>query len=365
MIPISVLLASQVTQAAIAPVSIQFKNWGLGNTKNTHVHVQDAWKIEPGKKEIVVAVIDTGIDAKHPALARNIWRDPKKPCAETETNSAAKQCTPVFGWNFVTDSPNPTDDHRHGTHVAGIIGAQADAATGVAGVAQNVSIMPVKYYSELSKGEVNLSNTVRAIEYAVEHGARIINYSGGGPDFSEMEKAAIRRAEEKGILFVAAAGNERQDSDLKENFYFPSAYGLSNIISVAATNIDDQLLPSSNWGKNKVDVTAPGQDIYSTLPGGHYGTMSGTSQATAFVSGIAALLLSHDPSLTPTQIKFIIKSTVDQSPWLASKINSGGRVNALSALRFLKSGQISKTALNSKAPGQNLLNWLVSRSFAN
>jgi len=234
----------------------QLKNWGIANTKSkSHVQAIDAWKIEEGSRNVIVAVIDTGIDATHPDLKQNIWRDKDQ----------------NYGWNFVKNQANPSDDHGHGTHVAGIIGAIANAKTGVSGVAQKVSIMGVKYYSETNSGAVNLKNTVKAIEYAVEKGAKIINYSGGGPEFSEEEYLAIKKAEAKGVLFVAAAGNERQDTDVPENYYFPSAYRLSNIISVAATDIQNHLIRSSNWGKSRVDITAPGENIFSTLPNGRYG----------------------------------------------------------------------------------------------
>lgn len=308
-----------------------FRNWGLVNSQGrSHIQALDAWKIEIGKPSVVVAVIDTGIDASHPDLSANIWKDPKSPRDKNGN---------VYGWNFVTNQPNPVDNHGHGTHVAGIIGAVGDPKSGVSGVAQRVSIMPVKYYSDTSSGAVNLKNTISAIEYAINNGARIINYSGGGPEFSEDEYLAIRKAEAKGVLFVAAAGNEHQDTDRIENYYYPSAYRLSNIISVAATDIRNNLLPSSNWGKSKVDVTAPGENIFSTLPGGRFGTMSGTSQATAFVSGIAALLLSQDPSLKPAQLKEIIMSSVDRFPQLEGKIATGGRVNAYRALLALKNNR--------------------------
>jgi len=302
----------------------KIKNWGLVNTEDkSHIHALDAWKIQEGNHEIIVAVIDTGIDPSHKALSANIWHDTH----EKNPN--------IFGWNFVADKPNPTDEHGHGTHVAGIIGAIADPNSGVSGVAHRVSIMPVKYYSEANPGSVNLKNTVRAINYAVNHGARIINYSGGGPEFSEEEYIAIKKAEAKGVLFVSAAGNEHQDTDRSENYYYPSAYRLSNIISVAATDIHNNLLASSNWGKRSVDVAAPGENIYSTLPQGRFGYMSGTSQATAFVTGVAALLLSQDPTLSPQKLKAIITGSVDKVPQLQNKIASGGRVNAYSALRGL------------------------------
>ncbi len=298
-----------------------FKNWGLINSRaKSHIQALDAWKLEQGSRSIKVAVIDTGLDSLHKDLVQNVWHD--------DSPDGQK----AYGWNFVADEANPRDEHGHGTHVAGIIGAIADPSAGIGGVAQKVSIMAVKYYAEGAPGSVNLRNTVKAIEYAVRKGARIINYSGGGPEFSEEEYLAIKKAEAAGVLFVAAAGNEHQDTDLVENYYYPSAYRLSNIISVAATDIQNNLLKSSNWGKKKVDVAAPGENIYSTLPAGRYGYMSGTSQATAFVSGMAALLLARDPTLTPSQLREIIMTSVDRLPQLESRVSTGGRVNAYSAL---------------------------------
>ena len=316
--------------------SLNYKNWGLVNSEaKSHISALDAWKIEEGKQNIIVAVIDTGIDSSHRDLAKNIWHEARE----------SKDKTDTYGWNFVTDKSNPIDDHGHGTHVAGIIGAISDPKNGVSGVVHNVSIMSVKYYSDANPGSVNLRNTVKAINYAVDHGARIINYSGGGPEFSEDEYLAIKKAEAKGILFVAAAGNEHQNTDLVENYYYPSAYRLTNIISVAATDIHNNLLPSSNWGKSRVDVAAPGENIYSTLPNGKYGYMSGTSQATAFVTGMAALLLSQNPALTPVELKDLIMASVDHLPQLQGKLATGGRVNAYSALLALKNRPLTPKAV--------------------
>jgi subtilisin family serine protease len=310
----------------LKPLSIlkhPFKNWGLTNSEDqSSIDAPSAWAIQEGSRDIVVAVIDTGIDSTHPDLQKNIWHEKDDPN--------------VYGWNFVSNRANPVDEHGHGTHVAGIIGAVANPQTGVSGVAHRVSIMAVKYYSDANPGPVNLSNTIKALNYAIDHGARIINYSGGGPEFSEEEYFAIKRAEAKGILVVAAAGNDHHNTDLVENYYYPAAYHLSNIISVTATDIHNNILSSSNYGKTKVDVAAPGENIYSTLPGGRYGYMTGTSQATAFVSGMAALLLSQDPTLTPVQLKEIIKGSVDHLPQLANKVASGGRVNAYAALLALQ-----------------------------
>ncbi|MGZ3695690.1 MAG: S8 family serine peptidase, partial [Bdellovibrionota bacterium] len=219
---------------------ILLRNWGLDNKEQaSHINARKAWKISRGSKKIIVAVIDTGIDATHPDLKDNICRKPG---------------TDEYGYDFVLNKKNPEDKHGHGSHVAGIIGATGKGNTGASGVAPNICIMAVKYYSETATGAQNLANTVKAINYAVDNGANIINYSGGGAEFSSAEMKAIERAEAKGIIFVAAAGNEYQDTDVTGNAYYPAAYGLSNIIAVAATNIKNQLLPSSNWGKKHVHV---------------------------------------------------------------------------------------------------------------
>lgn len=303
---------------ALKPTS--FKNWGIANARaQSHIDAFGAWSIEKGSRNVIVAVVDTGLDANHPDLKANVYRNAQG----------------HYGYDFVKDSPNPIDEHGHGTHVAGIIGAIANPKTGVSGVVQKVSIESVKYYAEGNTGAVNLKNTVKALEWAVNSGAKVINYSGGGPEFAEEEYIILKKAESKGILIVAAAGNERSDTDLLENYYYPSAYRLTNIISVAATDINNKLIRSSNWGKTKVDVTAPGENIFSTLPNGRYGFMTGTSQATAFVSGIAALLLAKDPTLSPARIKEIIRSSVDLYPELTNKVAAGGRVNAKKALMAL------------------------------
>lgn len=311
------------------------KNWGLDNSEKceisaqaictpSHISALKAWSIEEGSKKVVVAVIDTGIDPNTSSLAPNLWHNPKAPSQ--------------YGWDFITNQANPIDENNHGTHIAGIIGATEDARTGVSGVAHHVSIMPIRYYSDKNSGTKNLANSIEAIDWAIKHGAKIINYSGGGPSFSKEEFTAIKKAEKNGILIVAAAGNEHQNTDSPEHYYFPSGYrlyGLTNIISVASTDIRNNILPSSNWGKTSVDVAAPGENIRSTLPRGRIGTMTGTSQATAFVSGIAALLLSKNPNLSPQEIREIIMKSVDVLPQLETKVASGGRVNAYKALLAL------------------------------
>lgn len=312
--------------------AIALRNWGLDNAFTSHINIRKAWEISRGSREIVVAVIDTGIDPEHPDLKDNLWCKPGTKQTKIVKGKKTQVCE--YGWDFVKNEANPTDTHGHGSHVAGILGASAKAGAGAAGVALNVSIMAIRYYSQTASGAENLANTVKAINYAVDNNAHIINYSGGGAEFSAAEKKAIERAQKQGILFVAAAGNERKDTDKDANKYYPGAYGLDNIIAVAATDINNKLLSSSNWGAATVHVTAPGENIYSTLPGGKYGYLTGTSQATAFVTGLAALLMAKDAGLRgkPEKVKQLIVGNVDKVEELKAKVISGGRINAYAAL---------------------------------
>ncbi|NDG84147.1 MAG: serine protease/subtilase, partial [Proteobacteria bacterium] len=284
-----------------------------------------------GSSNVVVAVIDTGIDATHPDIRPNLWRSPG---SMNQPGSGS-----VYGWDFVNRTSNPSDLHGHGTHIAGIIGAIANPKLGTSGVSPSVQIMPVRYYSETAPGSVNLANTIKALHYAIDNGARIINYSGGGPEYSEEEYQAMKKAEEHGVLIVAAAGNEHHNTDLEEHRYYPAAYqlkGLRNIITVASIDSDNHILSSSNWGMRSVDVAAPGEGILSTIPGGRYGKMTGTSQATAFVSGIAALILSKSPNLLPHQVKELIIRNSTPVASLRGKVASSGKVDAYRALLALE-----------------------------
>jgi len=303
---------------------------------------------------VIVAVIDTGIDYTHPELASNLWIN----TGETGSWNGSKDCRDkncnnidddgngfkddLLGWDFVHDVPLPYDSHGHGTHISGIIGAAAANGIGGTGVCPNVSIMPLKYYDNGSAGYNNLNNTVRAIQYAVKMGAHIINYSGGGSDPSPAERKAIAEAQTTGILFVAAAGNEGRNNDRIP--YYPASYGFDNIISVASLNKKNELLDSSNYGKT-VHVAAPGYMIYSTLPESKFGVMTGTSQATAFVTGVAALLVSQFDDDPRKHYKEVRQAILDSAKPLKNNelhsLVSYGVLNVPKSLEFLK--KIAKT----------------------
>ena len=300
----------------------EFSSWGVQpSNQRSSINLIPAWKKFKKKKDIVVAVIDTGIDPNHPFLANNL----------VVINGS--KSTKNYGIDFSKsriDSKQPFDEHGHGTHVSGIVKS----------VYPNVKILALKYYNPKASGQDNLNSTIEALRYAVDQNVDIINYSGGGPEPALEELKILKEAERKGILIVAAAGNEESNIDVRSNAYYPASYGLKNIITVTAHDKNLQMLSSSNWGKKSVDITAPGYRIRSALPKGRAGYLTGTSQATAFVSGSAALIMSQYPELTTTEVKEILKQSAKREITLATKCSSGGRLDAgkaqLFAARYLE-----------------------------
>lgn len=273
-------------------------------------------------RDIVVAIIDTGVDVNHPLIRDHLWVNPndQKNSLDDDGNGYADD---LHGWNFVSNNSDISDNHGHGTHVAGIILQKAKT--------QKVKFMILKYYDPLQSGDDNLLATVKAIRYATKMKADIINYSGGGDSRSPLEEAAIRDAQKQGIVFVAAAGNEGRDTDRVG--YYPAGYRLSNIISVAAVDSRKRLLASSNYGSKSVDIAAPGKNVFSSLPGGRYGFMTGTSQATAWVSGLVASLLARsEKSLRPEDIKRYLEQSATKDRMLTKKIRTQARISTLASL---------------------------------
>ena len=300
------------------------KSWALNDDQA--IQIQKAWKEGSCSKEIVVAVVDTGIDYNHPDLKENLWKNSHEIPNNKKDDDHNGFIDDVMGWDFVSGDSLPYDDHGHGTHIAGIIGAVGQNGIGISGVCQRVSLMILKYYDPTASGRENLENTVRAFQYAVNNGAHIINYSGGGSQFSEAEHQILTKARQKEILVIAAAGNEQQNADIYG--YYPASYDLDNIISVAAMTKSKELVGSSNYGVKRIDVAAPGHHIYSTIPNGKYGYMTGTSQATAFVTGIAALALSQNRALSVERLKEILLSSITPLSTLKDKIKTGGMIDA-------------------------------------
>jgi serine protease len=235
-----------------------------------------------------------------------------------------------IGWNFVDNTNNPLDQNGHGTHVAGIIGAMGNSGVGISGINWQVSLMDVQFLS--SSGTGSISAFISGLNYAIAHGAKISNNSWSGAADDPLLYAAIQNAQQNGMIFVAAAGNNGTNNDVTPAY--PSSFSLDNIISVAAVDDNDQLASFSDYGAKSVDIAAPGVNILSTLPNNTYGTLSGTSMATPMVTGVVALVWSEHPSWTYQQVIAQVLDTADPVPSLQGKVLDGGVVDAARAVGY-------------------------------
>jgi len=304
-----------------------------------------AWDITTGSASAVVAIIDTGIDYTHPDLVGNIATN----AAEIPNNSVDDDgngyIDDYYGYDFINNDSNPIDDHYHGTHCAGTIGATGNNGRGVAGVAWRVSLLPVKVLDSYGSG--TLASVAAGMNYAVQRGAKILSMSLGTSSYSTTLENAIINARNSGALVVAAAGNSALDTDLYPNY--PSSSTQDNVISVAASTSSDSLAYFSNYGPTSVDLAAPGESILSTYLGGQYAYASGTSMATPHIAGMAALLLAINPNLSYASIKSILLSTADPIPSMSGKLVTGGRANIYNAVLQVAPGE-TPTPLPTSAP---------------
>ncbi|MBI3995858.1 MAG: S8 family serine peptidase [Nitrospirae bacterium] len=366
----------------------------FNGTADADIDAPEAWDLITGPAagmDLIIAVIDSGVDYGHFDLDDNIWdnaadswNDRQDPSSGDGVDDDANNYPDDFhGWNFVggqtctvnssngcdctPDDPignnDPTDDNGHGTHVSGIVAAEGDNGIGITGLLWNAKILPLKILDANGCGSVG--DEVQAIEYAIaqiqtlqqqfQDGARqndarmVINASFGDYGLSSAEDEAIEAANRAGIVLVAAAGN-----DASEFPVYPAGSDRPNVISVAASDADDRLLFLSNFGKNRVDIAAPGDCIFSTMPRGQfalrdqmsclnavrvrpdYSFISGTSMAAPHVSGAVGLLLSQDPSLTPEEVRAVILGTAEPKDALKGLVASAGRLNVSGVLRRVK-----------------------------
>jgi subtilisin family serine protease len=353
------------------------KQWALLNTgqfangtPGADISVPKAWDISTGDKDIIIAVIDSGIDYNHPDLVGNIWANlGETNCSDGIDDDGNHYVDDCKGWNFVGNNNDPMDDNEHGTHVAGIIGAVGNNSIGVAGVMWNVKLMPLKIIGADGTGDT--AKEIAAIDYVISLKNRGVNikainasFSRSG-DFSIPEQQALASANTAGLLFISAAGNGSgpfcDDGNANNNDVspcYPASYNLPNIISVAATDRNDRLASFSNFGSSSVHVAAPGAFILSTVPTSillnGYDFLYGTSMATAHVSGLAGLLWSYYTYFTPSQIRGMIMRYVDEKSTLES-IYSKGRINAYSALSALS--RPTDLAFTPLSPTQISLTW--------
>ena len=302
------------------------KQWAL-----ERIEAEDAWAISTGSEEIVVAVIDSGIDLDHEDLIGNLWINPLEIENNQEDDDGNEYVDDINGWDFVDNDNSPDDGDGHGTHVSGIIGAKGDNGSGVAGVNWNVRLLPLKTGSRT----FSTSSIIAAMDYVLsikEQGVPVVatNNSYGSLSFSNFMRNAINRHRDAGIIFVAAAGNESRDND--ESPSYPASYDIENVISVASTTGADNLSSFSNHGATSVHLGAPGSKIYSTIDNSSYGYKDGTSMATPQVAGAVALVTAADRSLNWREVKDLILTTADPVPDLEGKTSTGGRLNLRKAV---------------------------------
>jgi subtilisin family serine protease len=324
--------------------SLYDKLWGLNNTGSNEpdrnggysgsvglagsdINAEKAWAITKGSKKVVIAVIDTGIDYNHPDLKDNMWVNTSEVAGNGKDDDSNGYIDDVYGWNAQADNGNPMDGNAHGTHCAGTIGARHNSI-GVAGVMNDVSLMAVKFLSDSGSG--SLADAVEAIDYATKMNVDIMSNSWGGGGFSQTLEDAIKAARNKGLLFVAAAGNDGTNNDSSPQY--PSNYQVDNVISVAAHTNGDSMATFTCYGKRTVHVAAPGHNILSTTPNNGYKVFSGTSMATPHVSGVLGLLLSQTGRQDVKAIRErLMITTVPGAAYRRTTI-SGGRVDAYNFL---------------------------------
>ncbi len=313
--------------------------WGMHNTGQTggtadaDIDAPEAWDIETGNN-VIVGIIDTGIDWEHDDLKDNMWTNPGEIPNNHYDDDGNGYVDDFYGYDFVNHDSEPMDDYGHGTHVAGTIAAKGFNEIGVVGVMWNARLMALKFIRDDGYGPT--SAAIEAIEYAINMGVQITNNSWGDDTFNQLLYEVIVLAGAHGQLFVASAGNNWQNTDVDP--YYPASYDLSNIISVAATNYDDGKWSLSNYGASSVDLGAPGVSIKSCIPDNSYDYKSGTSMAAPHVSGTAGLLVSANPGISMADVKARIMNSVDIIPSMQNITVSDGRLNAKEALIDNSSG---------------------------
>lgn len=352
-----------IVHAVGAPNDPQFPSqWSLqntgqsGGTAGADIHAVQAWSLATGNPNVVVGVIDTGIDYNHEDLAANVWNSPA-PFSVTTQSGVVLECpTGTHGFNMVADSCDPMDDNGHGSHVSGTIGAVGNNGIGVTGINWQVGILPCKFLDASGAGDTDAAIAcLNLIKQLKDSGVNIVatNNSWGGSDASQALQDAIEATMQDGVLFIAAAGNDFSDND--EFPVYPANFYLPNVIAVAATDRNDTVVTFSNLGKRTVHISAPGRDILSTTPNNTYSYDSGTSMATPHVTGVVALLKTQNPALDWRGIKNLILSGGDtlataQETITQKRLNAYGAMtctNGIVASRLLPIADVNSGSVGS------------------
>src|SRR6266498_1159140 len=313
------------------------EQWALANDgrndgkRGADISAMRAWTTTSGSDDIIVALLDSGVEYTHADLVNNIWTRPAN--IEAYQDRDLGTIDDVHGINLVENNGEPTDENGHGTNCAGVIGAECGNKLGICGVNWKIQIMPLKVLNAGGFGTV--LGASQAINYAIDRKSagvnlRVINVSWGLTEHSRALEDVIRKASEAGILFIAASGSSKTNNDARP--HYPASYNTGRVISVAASDRNDALASFSNYGAKSVHLAAPGAAILTTALGNEYELRSGTSMAAATVAGVAVLGLSAHPDFSLDQLRSLLLQSVDRLPDLRGKVSTSGRINAARAV---------------------------------
>lgn len=305
--------------------------WSINN-----LDLRNAWQYSTGSRDVVVAIIDSGIDLNHPDLVNNLWTNSGEIAGDGIDNEGNGYIDDVHGWNFYSNNNDIQDRYGHGTHIAGIIGAEGGNRLGITGINWSVSLMTLRFTDDRGMGytgaAANAMSYISMMKNTYGVNVVVANASwGGGTGFSNMLYGAINQLNDAGVVLTVAAGNNGSDNDI--TLRYPSCYDSPNIISVGAlSSYSNGLVGFSNYGAATVDLAAPGSVVYSTIPYSNYGYMSGTSMAAPMVAGTVALMKAVKPDLSVSEVKAAIFASVDKVPELFGKVATNGKLNVGAAV---------------------------------
>jgi subtilisin family serine protease len=338
------------------------KQWSINNygqivdeipgSIDADVHLLEALEVINPQKDIIVAIIDSGLDLLHADISpEQLWINGKEIPGNGVDDDSNGYVDDIYGWDYTTSTPNIHDDMYHGTHVTGLLAATSRNYIGIFAGVPFIKVMVLKIFSQVS-GTASSKQTAKAIRYAVDHGAKVISNSYGTPSYSKVMEEVITYAKDNNVLFVSAAGNSRKNLVLDP--IYPSSYGVENQVVVGASNNRDLFTSFSNFGET-IDIVAPGVDIISLVPNNGYKEVSGTSQACPLVSYALALTWSQYPDKNFSEIKKIVIDGADRFENLIKWTGDAGRLNILNAIT-------NKPGLSFTAP--DLTKWkILSKSI--